>query len=563
MTSAKESISRLAAILKAKGIQNVVFSPGSRNAPLIISIANDPYFTCYNIPDERSAAFFAMGIGLATRQPVVICCTSGSAAINYGPAISEAYYQKIPLIILTADRPQEWIDQRAGQTIRQTDLYRNYIKFSTQLRQEVHDQDDLWYNDRLINQAIETATSGGDGPVHINVPLKEPLYDQVESYADSPKLISKSKTHASLSNTRIEELRSQFDSHEKVLVICGQHHPDQRWSKAITKLSKVSSVVVLTELTSNVYGDNIISCIDRTINNIEDLDVELYKPTLLITCGYSLVSKKIRFLLRDMHISQHWHVDADDEFIDTYMSLTDIIPVGIEYFVETIIRRTDSLQNPFKKRWLDLNTYKKEKHREYLDSTAWSDLKVVHHVMNALPNDTHLHMANSTSVRYAQLFDVNETLTFQCNRGVSGIDGCNSTGVGYATCNTVLNVLITGDLAFFYDANAFWNAYVPANFRVLILNNQGGSIFRVINGPATTEHLDRHFEAHHKTRAGGIASTHGLTYLSADDDESLNHGLRQFFGESSEAIIFEVFTPRLENDKVLKAYFQHIRIGTN
>jgi len=189
MTSAKESISRLAIILKAKGIKNVVFSPGSRNAPLIISIANDPYFNCYNIPDERSAAFFAMGIGLSTREPVVICCTSGSAAINYGPAISEAYYQKIPLIILTADRPQEWIDQRAGQTIRQTDLYRNYIKFSTQLRQEVHDEYDLWYNDRLINQAIETATSGGDGPVHINVPLKEPLYDQVESHADVPKLI--------------------------------------------------------------------------------------------------------------------------------------------------------------------------------------------------------------------------------------------------------------------------------------------------------------------------------------------------------------------------------------
>lgn len=560
MTSAKESISRLAAILKAKGIKNVVFSPGSRNAPLIISIANDPYFRCYNIPDERSAAFFAMGIGLATRQPVVICCTSGSAAINYGPAISEAYYQKIPLLVLTADRPQEWIDQRAGQTIRQTDLYRNYIKFSTQLSQEVKDQDDLWYNDRLINQAIETATSGGDGPVHINIPLKEPLYGQVPSFSDAPKMIAKSKTHASLSKNRIQELRNQFDSHDKVLVICGQHHPDQKWSEAITRLSKVSSVVVLTELTSNVYGDNIISCIDRTINNIEDLDVEDYKPSLLITCGYSLVSKKIRFLLRDMDILQHWHVDQDDEFIDTYKSLTDIIPVGIDYFAEAIIQRTDSLKNPYKKRWLGLDSYKKEKHEEYLDSAPWSDLKVVHQVMNALPDETHVHMANSTSVRYAQLFDVNETLTFQCNRGVSGIDGCNSTSVGYAINNTALNVLITGDIAFFYDANAFWNAYVPANYRVLILNNQGGNIFRVIPGPATTDHLDTHFEAHHKTKATGIALAHGLTYLAADDPESLDQGLVQFLGKSDQAMILEVFTPRLDNDKILKAYFQHIRM---
>jgi len=560
MTSAKESISRLAIILKAKGIKNVVFSPGSRNAPLIISIANDPYFNCYNIPDERSAAFFAMGIGLSTREPVVICCTSGSAAINYGPAISEAYYQKIPLIILTADRPQEWIDQRAGQTIRQTDLYRNYIKFSTQLRQEVHDEYDLWYNDRLINQAIETATSGGDGPVHINVPLKEPLYDQVESHADVPKLIHRSMTHASLSDTRIQELRNQFDSHDRILVICGQHHPDQRWSEAITKLSKVSSVVVLTELTSNVHGDNIISCIDRTINNIEDLDVEQYKPTLLITCGYSLVSKKIRLLLRDMHISQHWHVDSHDEFIDTYMSLTNIIPVGIDYFVEVIIRRTDSLKNSYKKRWLDLDKYKKEKHRKFLHTAPWSDLKVVDQVMNAIPDDAHVHMANSTSVRYAQLFDVNETFTFQCNRGVSGIDGCNSTSVGYALYNNALNVLITGDLAFFYDANAFWNAYVPPNFKVLILNNQGGSIFRVIKGPATTDHLDTHFEAHHKTRAEGVAHTHKLSYLSADDIESLIYGLELFLAESTKPMILEVFTPRLENDKVLKAYFEYIRM---
>jgi 2-succinyl-5-enolpyruvyl-6-hydroxy-3-cyclohexene-1-carboxylate synthase len=560
MTSAKESISRLALILKAKGIKNVVFSPGSRNAPLIISVANDPYFTCYNIPDERSAAFFALGIGLSTRRPVVICCTSGSAAINYGPAISEAYYQKIPLIALTADRPEEWIDQRAGQTIRQTDLYRNYIKFSTQLKQEVDNHDDLWYNDRLINQAIETATSDGDGPVHINVPLREPLYDQVESHTKKPKIIAKSKTHASLSDSRIQELRDQFDRHDKVLVICGQHHPDQKWADAIARLSKVSSVVVLTELTSNVYGDNIISCIDRTINNIEDLDVEGYKPSLLITCGYSLVSKKIRFLLRDMDILQHWHVDADDEFIDTYMSLTDIIPVRIDYFVEQIIQRTDSLKKPYKERWFHLDQYKKEKHREYLDSAPWSDLQVVDQVMNALPDHTHVHMANSTSVRYAQLFDVNETFTFQCNRGVSGIDGCSSTGVGYAICNDELNVLITGDLAFFYDANAFWNAYVPANFRVLILNNHGGNIFRVIKGPATTDHLDTHFEAHHKTKAKGIALAHNLTYLSADDVNSLEQGLTQFLGASDQPIIFEVFTPRLENDKILKAYFEHIRM---
>lgn len=381
----------------------------------------------------------------------------------------------------------------------------------------------------------------------------------MNAHNDVPKLIAKSQTYTSLAQARIEELQQQFDSHEKILVICGQHHPDKTWSDAIVHLSKVSSVVVLTELTSNAFGDHIISCIDRTINHIEDLDIEAYKPTLLITCGYSLVSKKIRFLLRDMHIVQHWHIDPNDEFIDTYMSLTDIIPVSIDYFVKSIVQKTDSLKNPFKKRWTDLNHYKQEKHKEYLAKAAWSDLKVVHEVMNALPDDTHVHMANSTSVRYAQLFDVNRTLTFQCNRGVSGIDGCSSTAVGYATSHEGINVLITGDLAFFYDANAFWNNYVPSNLRVLILNNQGGNIFRVIKGPGTTDHLDTHFEAHHQTKAAGIAMTHGLSYLSADDQESLEQGLQQFLGDLSEPMIFEVFTPRLENDKFLKDYFQQIR----
>ena len=231
LISDKPSIGRLVYIAKQKGIRNVVISPGSRNAPLIISFDNDPFFKCFNIPDERVAAFFALGLALRLNEPVIICCTSGSAVLNYAPAVAEAYYQKIPLIVITADRPVEWIDRRRGKRSRQRGVYHNYIQGSYELIEEPASDDHLWYNDRLINEAFDISTLLNKGPVHINIPLKEPLYDEIDSLTVLPKLISTLSTKKELMERDARLLASNFYKHKKVMILCGQHQPDEDFRK--------------------------------------------------------------------------------------------------------------------------------------------------------------------------------------------------------------------------------------------------------------------------------------------------------------------------------------------
>ncbi len=560
-TTSKKSIARLALICRAKGVHRIVFSPGSRNAPLVIAFANDPAFHCVNIPDERTAAFFALGWAQQCGEPVAICCTSGSAALNYAPAVSEAYYQRVPLIVLTADRPVEWIDQRAGQTMRQNNVYNNYIKKSYQLLEEAEVDDHLWYNDRIVNEAINTARSGPVGPVHINLPLKEPLYDQIDqSTVVSPKIINLTAPVLSVGDEVAEELRLRFDAHDRILILCGQHPKDETWTKAIKTIAQDSRVLVLSESSSNLADEAIIPCIDRTIHGWSSEDKAAGTPTLLISCGGSIVSKKIRFLLREMNIQEHWHVSAEDGTIDTYQQLTDQIQLSISTLVDVIAPVISAEKSDqYNKWWMDLAVHRRERHESFLTLAPWSDLQAIAQVVKALPKvGVQLHLANSTSIRYIQLFDTEGAWSYHCNRGVSGIDGCTSTAVGYSYQSDDLNVLITGDVAFFYDSNAFWHQQLRPNLKVILLNNQGGNIFRFIPGPGSTEHLARHFEAHHRTSAQHLCEMHGVSYMAADSTESLVSAMNSVIADDVRPGLIEVFTPREENDKILKAYFDFL-----
>ncbi len=562
MISSKESVARLVLICKAKGIKNIVFSPGSRNAPLIISFDNDPYFTTYNIPDERTAGFFALGLSLYSKTATILCCTSGSALLNYSPALSEAYYQKVPLIVLSADRPIEWIDQRAGQTLRQKNVYANFINGSFELLQEADQDDHLWYNDRIVNQAIDTAMVHDIGPVHINIPLHEPLYDQKNEVSKHPKIVKSLKAHNSLRPEDIDALKEDFENHQKIIVLCGQRRADEKWRKSIQLLSTQKNIVVLTEATSNVAGENIICCIDRTIDElIHEDNLDDMTPTLLISCGYSLVSKKIRFLFRAMNIQEHWHVDHNDRYMDTYQSLTLNIPLDLSRFVELMgVESVREEFNDFKSEWLLRFSNRMKAHKAFMKNVPWSDLYVASKLSEKLKSGDELHLANSTSVRYAQLFDAKKNVNYHCNRGVSGIDGCTSTALGFALHSKNRNILLSGDVAFFYDSNAFWHHHKPANFKIVILNNSGGNIFRVIPGPSTTAQLEKHFEAYHVTNAQAFADQHNLTYLRVANGDELEACLEDFLNQENEMAILEAFTPRFENDRVLKEYFRYLAI---
>ncbi len=556
--SAKQSIARLVKICKAKDLRHVVISPGSRNAALTLSFAEEPFFDCLNIPDERVAAFFALGMAQRLGKPVILICTSGTAGLNYAPAIAEAYYQKVPLLILTADRPIEWVDQRAGQTMKQRDMYANYIKKSFELFEEPKQQEHLWFNDRIVNEAINLASSGSKGPVHINVPMREPLYDMIEaSEVVEPKVIKYREPDRSINGTYVNELKEEWYKANRVLVIVGQKEVNKNFDKVIETIAELPHVVVLTETTSNVNAPFVFPSIDRVIDSIAEEEYELFAPDLIISCGASIVSKKIRFMLRQMPVAQHWHVDPFDSYIDTYQALTRMVPVHPDYLFDLLLSfDSKDGDQAYKDRWKLREKYTLSKHDEYLYQVGWSDLKVLEILMTEIPSGI-LQVASSTPVRYSQLFPPRTDLRYKCNRGISGIDGCTSTAAGYAYITEEIVTLITGDLAFFYDSNALWHHHLSDNLKIIMINNEGGNIFRYVNGPNKTSHLEKHFEASHLTKARGLADTHGIDYYEAKDEQSLRAGLEALF-DSTHTALLEVHTPREANIPILKEYFRYL-----
>ena len=480
MVSDKESIERLVQICNQKGVRKVVISPGSRNAPLIISFDNHPHFDCFNIPDERVAGFFALGLALQSNEPVVLCCTSGSALLNYAPAIAEAYYQKIPLIVLSADRPVEWIDQRAGQTLRQKDAFRNFIKGSYALFEEAVHEDQLWYNDRIINEAIDVSLKGSKGPVHINVPLREPLYGHHPSFTAKPKIVQSFVPESHLTDAHWGVLKEIWHKAARVLVLCGQGNYTNQLTEYINNLAQTRQVIVLTECTSNISSPFAIQCIDRTIESITDVILDDFTPELLITMGNAVVSKKIRFLFRKMKIAHHWHVDEADFYIDTYKSLTINVPLRPYNFLQILDREPKATRDhTFHQMWEAYQSVAKKIHLDYLNSCPWSDLLIFKYILDALPGESDLFLANSTPIRYIQLFDEKLGIRYYANRGVSGIDGCTSTciGFGYGSQkygDNRISTIVTGDIAFFYDSNALWHKHLTSNIRIILINNEGG-----------------------------------------------------------------------------------------
>ncbi len=557
MKNAQTGLLSLAKLMKARGIKHLIVSPGSRNAPVVSLFCNDPFFECPVIVDERSAAFFALGMALSLQKPVAIVCTSGSAALNYAPAVAEAYYQKVPLLVLTADRPVEWIDQGDGQTIRQKEVFKNYVKASFELPESINSSDDLWYNDRLISEALNATIFPQPGPVHINLPFTEPLYGfQLES-DHQPKLIETSFVNHSLPLSLLKKLKTEWQQSKRKMILVGQQHPDHQTKQWLEKLAADPSVVILTETTSNLNHPHFIQTIDRCLALIGS-DRNTYEPDLLISFGGHVVSKKIKSFLRQAAIQNHWHIDAVDFQMDTYQHLTIGLPMNPEVFLESFVPEAPKGTGDFAAKWHGLSACSKKLHREFLQTASWSDITVFDEIFEAIPPDYSLHLANSTPVRYAQLFDFESEIKCFSNRGTSGIDGCTSTAAGTCFANNEPTLLITGDLAFFYDSNAFWNNHLSSQLRVIVINNQGGGIFRFIDGPKNTGLLENYFEARHQTSAKPIAELNRLRYLEASNSSELKNVLPQFFSPSKSAIILEIkTTPEVSSEQLIH-YFRFI-----
>jgi 2-succinyl-5-enolpyruvyl-6-hydroxy-3-cyclohexene-1-carboxylate synthase len=559
----KQSVLDLVRIAYAKGIRKIVFSPGSRNAPLIIAFNEHGGFESFSIPDERVAGFFALGMAQQTGETVAVVSTSGSAALNFAPAVAEAFYQRIPLLVITADRPPEWIDQGDGQTMRQRNLYVNYIKSSYEVMHETVHPDELWFNVRIFNEAINETRIEPRGPVHLNYPLREPLYDLTgNDWKDHPvRIIEQHSPPPELSEDLLKELAAVWNRTPKKLILCGITQRSESLNFLLTELAQDPSVIVLTETTSNLYDEGFIEQIDRVLFAMQEEDFVTFQPDLLLTIGTNIISKKIKFLFRRWDIQEHWHIDETDIVIDTFQSLTRHLRSDLEHFFTAILKYRVTGKSDYRDVWQNRNRILKERHLEYLREAPWSDFLAYAICLGAMPDSSRLQMANSAAVRYVQLMEKRRDISYYSNRGVAGIDGCSSTAAGAAWVYDDYTVLVTGDIAFFYDSNALWHPHLSPRLRILVFNNQGGNIFRIIPGPDRTNQLETFFEAHHQATAEHLARTFSIDYLSARNEEELQTALPQFFNADhrERPAILEIFTPREENDRILKKYFDRMR----
>lgn len=557
--SDKKGVQQMVMALARLGLKEVVLCPGSRNAPLVISFNRHQQFSCTSIRDERSAAFFAMGKSLERNEPVAVVCTSGSAVLNLAPAIVEAYYQRIPLIVITADRPVEWIDQGDGQTMNQQHIYSNYVRKSYHLNGDASAVNDLWYNIRCICEGFNIATNKDRGPVHFNVSLSEPLYGTAESSFNSVNIFKEEKSEQRLAQSHLERLAREANASQKIMLLAGQHLPGNTLSHVLAEWCQLNQVVVLTESTSNMHHADFIAHIDRCITGLDASSSKELMPDLLITCGGAVVSKRIKTLLRKFKPGAHWNIHPYDATMDTYQALTESFSMQPADFLQQLLPYIKSGISDYKKRWQALNTEKELRHQQYYEQASFSDFKAFGIVLTQIPADTHLHLANSSPVRYAQLFSYRHIASTWCNRGTSGIDGCSSTAMGVAaSAEEKKFLLITGDVSFYYDSNALWNESNVGNLKIIIINNSGGGIFRIIEGPDRIEERAAYLETVMNSNAKYLARQYGWYYHEAHDEKELQRALKDFFDEEHKKNILEIFTNPETNPEVLKSYWEFL-----
>ena len=563
---------------------DVVISPGSRNVPLAIGFASNNKFKCYSIVDERSAAFFALGLSQKSKKPTILICTSGSALLNYYPAVAEAYYSEIPLIILSADRPEYKINIGDGQTINQSNVFEKNILYSNSLKQDcshatdeiiksnlqkiVNDEADFSKieklqksiqknNEEIIEIAFNLSINKLQ-PVHLNVPMEEPLYEFNDSPSISVKV--KKKTEKKPPLTDLDNFYKAINKASKIMILIGVSDGNILSKKSIQKINSCSSIIVMKEHTSNVFNESFISNIDRLIGPIElqsnyDSIFDELSPEIVISLGGMIVSKKIKSFLRNYKPQKHFHI-GNNISNDSFYSRVKHINTTVNKFFENIdLNKSDS---KYFDKWKQLDCSKLDLHNRYMKVINFSDLKVFEILTNWIPKKYNIQVANSTPIRYFQLFDLKNKNMMFANRGTSGIDGSTSTAIGSSVQNDSPVLLVTGDLSFFYDVNALWNNHIPKNFRIIIINNSGGGIFKILPGFKENNLFSEFIETQHNLSARLIAKMFNFNYTRVSTKFGLNLYLSTFFKNSKKPKVLEIKTSSVKSTKILKDYFRYL-----
>ena len=475
MYSSKQNVNILTSLLVAHGIHHAVVCPGSRNAPIVHNLNECPDIQCYPVTDERSAGFYALGMTQALKEPVVVCVTSGTALLNLYPAVAEAYYQHRSLVVVSADRPQQWIDQLDGQTLPQPDALGCFVKKAVSLP-EPHDEDTRWYCNRLINEALMVK----HGPVHINVPITEPLFDF--STPELPKERKIELLPADISNVTLSHVCRMFMQAKRPMLIAGQPM-NPLMDEAVVQI-----------------GD--------------DAD---YIPDFVLYTGGSIVSKRLKHFLRKA--KETWVVNSEGEVTDTFMNLTHVVQGDGDVVADMVRSNLEEKPHPFVQKWEALLAQIRQ--QVEANEPPYSSAAVVKYFEQERGANI-VHYANSMAIRLANTYS--KTPVY-CNRGVNGIEGSLSTAAGFSCVTDEKVFCVIGDLSFFYDQNALWNQNLRGNLRILLLNNGKGGIFDMLPGLEKSPARDKYVAAEHHATAEGICQQNDIYYQQATTTEEMQRGI--------------------------------------
>jgi 2-succinyl-5-enolpyruvyl-6-hydroxy-3-cyclohexene-1-carboxylate synthase len=536
----QKAINTLVSHVVNNGIRHVVICPGSRNAPLTLSFTRHPEITCYSLVDERSAAFTALGMAVALNQTVAIVCTSGTAVLNFYPAICEAYYSQIPLLVITADRPVEMIDNWDGQCIRQTEIFEKHILGSFTFNPLLPD-----FN---FNEAIGLCRWPKKGPVHINVPLAEPLYEvknEEFNYENLTLEYSDDRTKEEDKNKRLSVgvlTKRNLENYKKIILFAGADAYGARLKENFDTLKLEGKVVVLADIISGLHDAQSITNWDA-ICTLADLELKQHlKPDLLITIGKFTVSKGFKKFIRDNKPAEHWHVTPNHTIANPFDTNPEEIEVDESDFLRWLLTSSQNTDGNYFNEWKTASEQISFLMENLFLNATFNEFSVAKAIIEYLPKFSHLHLANSMPVRFISfLAEKANNIEIYGNRGTSGIDGSTSTAVGTSLLNNKPTFLLTGDLSFFYDINGLWNKYLKPNFKIIVLNNGGGGIFRLIDGPNDLPERESYFATQSTRNCELMAQEFGFRYFKAGDFYSVLTKFDEFCSENKRPAILEIF----------------------
>jgi len=526
----KENINILTSVLVGHGVRHIVVCPGSRNAAIVHNFNECPSFVCHPVTDERSAGFIALGIREESGSPVAVCVTSGSALLNLLPAVAEATYRHLGIIVISADRPRAWIGQMDGQTLPQENVFGSFAAISTCISEPQNDTE-RWECNRCVNEALLENERPSHPSVHINVPISEPLFEFSISELPDERIIKRVK----------DTLPSEIKSAKKLMLVCGQLSKPLDFSKISGQIAILSEV-----LTSD--GPNLT---DQMLAALKEIPEDMV-PDCIIYIGGNTVSKRLRHFLRNQCSGASHITVSEDGSLHDISCRTSIVFEGTP---EDMVRRLEDVGlMDFAGRWNDFRDKVKEKHLSFVP--GYSQMLAVKLFEETIGDAAKVYYANSMSVRLGAIYARHFC---HCNRGLNGIDGSLSTAAGASLATYDKVFCVAGDLSFFYDENALWQQQLGGNFRILLLNNGGGTIFKTLPGLSESPSSRVLAAGEHNYNAEGICKQFGIKYLRATDEKSLKEGIPEFFNcESSRPVVFEVLTDSESDNNIYKQYYERM-----